>query len=160
MGVVSGRACPGCGADLTGTHGKRKWCSEACRQAACYGGECETCGAKTNGSAGPGKAPRHCGHCAPTAHAKWPPERILQKIREWADLYGEPPGCADWNPTLAATRGGPNVAATIERFEAGDWPWYGSVTYNWPRWNDAIRAAGLTPREAGRGRKALQAAAS
>jgi len=118
-----------------------------------YGGKCETCGAPTDPSQGPGKAPKHCKECAPAANAKWPPERILQKIREWADLYGDPPGCMDWNPTLAANKGAADLATIRERFESGDWPWYGSVTYNWPTWNDAIRAAGLQPREAGKGRK-------
>jgi len=59
----------------------------------------------------------------------------------------------DWNPTLAANKGAADLATIRERFESGDWPWYGSVTYNWPTWNDAIRAAGLQPREAGKGRK-------
>ena len=146
------RSCPGCGADLTGSHGRRKWCSEKCRKAVCYAGECETCGAPTDGSNGRDKAPKHCSMCAPAANAKWPRERILAKIREWAEQHGEPPSCRDWNPALAKDLGGA-AAAVIERFEAGDWPWYGSVTYYWPTWNDAIAAAGFEPRATGQHKK-------
>jgi hypothetical protein len=40
------RACRGCDADLTGTHGRRVWCSERCRKAA-YGQACVDCGTRT-----------------------------------------------------------------------------------------------------------------
>lgn len=50
----------GCGVDLTGMHGHRKWCSERCRRRTLYTNICE-CGAEIyNGSAHP---PSVCGQC-------------------------------------------------------------------------------------------------
>lgn len=57
------RICRGCDADLTGTHGRREWCSECCRKQTSYSGECEKCGAPTNGSNGPGTASKLCIDC-------------------------------------------------------------------------------------------------
>ena len=30
---------------------------------------------------------------------RWTRETIIEKIREWNELYGEPPCSADWNPS-------------------------------------------------------------
>lgn len=60
--TVEQRQCA-CGADLTGTHWRRKWCSDWCRKATKYGGTCEECGALTDGSNGHGKAPTRCIDC-------------------------------------------------------------------------------------------------
>lgn len=58
------RACPACGADLTGAHGKRVWCSEKCRKTK-YAGTCIDCGGPTNGTAnGRERAPERCNTCA------------------------------------------------------------------------------------------------
>lgn len=57
------RECPGCGADLTGTHGKRKWCSERCRKQTVYSGTCQHCGTPTNGYGGFGSASDTCKRC-------------------------------------------------------------------------------------------------
>jgi DNA-binding CsgD family transcriptional regulator len=72
------RECRGCGADLTGTHGPRIWCSEKCRKDQ-YGGECENCGAKTDGSNGRANAPKLCRYCAETKYA----ERNQRLIEMW-----------------------------------------------------------------------------
>jgi DNA-directed RNA polymerase specialized sigma24 family protein len=60
---VSERSCVGCGADLSGSHGKRKWCSEHCRKSHSYGRECEVCGQRTTGTDGAAKAPKVCRAC-------------------------------------------------------------------------------------------------
>lgn len=58
------RECQGCGADLSGTHKKRKWCSEGCRRQTLYSGTCKHCGASTNGYHGPGTASDACIDCS------------------------------------------------------------------------------------------------
>src|SRR3954469_24877227 len=35
---------------------------------------------------------------------RWSRESIIEKLREWNELYGEPPCSADWNPSLARWR--------------------------------------------------------
>jgi len=67
---VKERTCLGCGADLTGTHGNRKWCSEHCRRTTLYGGTCEKCGARTDGSNGRAKVPKICLRCHRQRHAE------------------------------------------------------------------------------------------
>jgi DNA-binding NarL/FixJ family response regulator len=74
------RECGGCGADLTGTHGKRKWCSEACRRAQ-YGGTCEDCGAPTAGGNGRAKAPKKCAECSVREQTKT--ERNEKILEMW-----------------------------------------------------------------------------
>jgi biotin operon repressor len=55
------KECPGCGTDLTGTHGRTKWCSERCRRHTMYSNRCRHCGASVyDGSAQP---PDECGEC-------------------------------------------------------------------------------------------------
>lgn len=56
------RTCPGCGADLTGEHGRRKWCSEACRKSQ-YAGACRDCGQATYGGRGRAAAAEQCDWC-------------------------------------------------------------------------------------------------
>jgi hypothetical protein len=44
---------------------------------------------------------------------------ILEAMRAWAALYGEPPTVVDWEPSRARRLGQPWRAA---RFESGGWP--------------------------------------
>ena len=63
--VAIPRECPGCGEDLTDTHGKTKWCSERCRKETLYSGVCVDCGGKTNGRAsGFARESSRCRQCA------------------------------------------------------------------------------------------------
>jgi len=81
---MSERECPGCGADLTGTHRKRKWCSERCRKAQ-YSTPCKSCGGPTYGGNGRGpNPPKVCAYCAATRHA----ERNETLVEMWE--AGEP----------------------------------------------------------------------
>src|ERR1700678_2719149 len=81
--------------------------------------------------------------------AKWTLESIIEKVRRWAELYGEPPRAADWNPSSAKWAG---QSYRIERYRQGDpadgqpWPSLNAAKRPFAGWlNAAIRAAGLTP---------------
>jgi hypothetical protein len=118
-----------------------------------YRGTCEGCGKRTDGSAGPGNAPSLCRVCGPKARAKWSPETLIAKVREWVGLYGETPTAYDWCPSLADGNNCKNAAAVRERFEAGDWP--NSATakeYFDGSWSDLIEAAGFTRPQKGQAR--------
>jgi hypothetical protein len=153
--VTVEKSCRGCDADISGTHGKQEWCSEKCRKDTLYGGKCEGCGARTNGNNGPGTAARRCVPCTSDANRKWTRDRILTKIHEWAERYGQPPVASDWNPALAPASTAKTVRA---RYEGGGWPSTTSVSNYWLSWNEAIRAAGFTPRHHGSRRSAALAA--
>jgi|GEM_PF-824212 len=146
--MASERVCPGCGTDLRGTHGRRKWCSEKCRRETSYGGTCEDCGAPTNGNDGPGTAAKRCAECAPRANRIWSRERIVAKIQEWSRRYGAPPTSRDWLPAMAAWQGSSEAAQIKARFEDGEWPSTNTVIFYFSRWNNAIAAAGFDPRPA------------
>lgn len=143
------RTCSGCGADLTGTHGKRKWCSERCRRNTMYAGTCEGCGAPTNGSNGRSKAPTHCRDCAPEANRIWTEETILAAMHEWYRLFGRPPSMLDWNLALAAYKKLPNLSARRERFGRGRFPTANSVLNRFGTWRAALAAAGFEVRKGG-----------
>ncbi len=78
---------------------------------------------------------------------------VIERIRRWHALFGEPPTTADWNPSLARWRA---QEWRIERYRAGD-PQTGAP---WPALNSAkrvfdgsfdaaVRAAGLVPHRPG-----------
>jgi transposase len=65
------RECGGCGADLTNTHAKRKWCSDRCRKDTLYAGECIDCGGATDGvKSGKRRPAERCRECAESVHAE------------------------------------------------------------------------------------------
>jgi hypothetical protein len=70
-------------------------------------------------------------------------ERVLDGIRRWVDLYGEPPSAADWDPYHARRLGDEARAA---RYEEGDWPHMGTAFNAFGSWNAAIEAAGFKAR--------------
>jgi len=87
---------------------------------------------------------------------RWTRETIIEAIREWAELYGEPPRAADWNPGSARWS-----AATwrIERYRRGrpdGTPWPSLNRAKAPfggSLNAALQAAGFEPNRPGpRGR--------
>ena len=69
---------------------------------------------------------------------------IIERIREWALLYGEPPTIRDWDPSRARRTG---QIWRAERFEAGAWPSVAMVKRQFGRFNAAVQAAGLAPRQ-------------
>lgn len=116
-----------------------------------YDQPCVDCGVTTSGSEGLRDEPR-CLRCAMIRDADarriWTPEKVVERIREWAELYGEPPAATDWNPTQA--RQFKHDEARARRFEDADghWPHHTSVVRQCGSWNAAIVAAGFEPRVA------------
>lgn len=80
---------------------------------------------------------------------EWTGEQILEAIRRWSELYGEPPTMADWDPYRARVRG---ETWRIERYDAGDWPSAKSVRNHFGRLSIAVASAGLVPRRQGQRR--------
>lgn len=72
-------------------------------------------------------------------------EELLEAIRRWAALYGEPPTVADWDPTRARREG---KAWRAERYEQGDWPTARMLRTAFGTMTRAVAAAGLAPRPA------------
>lgn len=117
------------------------------------GGTCIDCGAPT--SYATGGPSRRCRRCRKLIEQSEPyrlsrqhftHDLIIERIREWAERYGEPPGEADWNPLQARAN---NDEERAKRFEDanGYWPWMTVVYRRFPSWNAAIEAAGFTPRK-------------
>jgi len=98
----------------------------------------------------------------PSAHlaggrrvTRWTCEAIIEKIREWHGRYGEPPGSADWNPSLARWRA---QEWRAERYHAGAWPSTNAVKRAFGgSFDAAVRAAGFAPARPGPRRAAGQA---
>lgn len=63
----------------------------------------------------------------------WTRSRVIEKIKRWVDLYGEPPRAADWNPSSAKYSA---QTWRVERYEKGD-PDTGE---SWPSLNAAKKA--------------------
>lgn len=73
-------------------------------------------------------------------------EQLLDAIRRWADLYGEPPATTDWAPARARAAG---QLWRLDRYYAGDWPSAQTVRRRFGTLSNAIRQAGLEPRAVG-----------
>jgi hypothetical protein len=83
---------------------------------------------------------------------------IIEAIRRWVALFGEPPVSADWNPSVARWRA---QEWRIERYRSGDvergvpWPSLNAVKRRFDgSFASAIRAAGFEPRRPGPARAA------
>jgi hypothetical protein len=137
--------CAGCG-ELFQVRSKQalaraKWCSERCRKRQ-YGQPCIDCGKRTTHGAEHARLeePR-CYPCSMAKRTTWTQDAIIEAIGRWHALYGEPPACPDWNPTIA--RGDEDRAL---RLENGQWPSVTHVFHVFGSWNAAIGAAGFQPR--------------
>ena len=86
-----------------------------------YRGICQECGGPTNGSRGPGRAPKTCLTCL-----TWSEEAILEALRAFAAVHGRSPRCCDTRDTEGLL---PNAKAVVRRFGS---------------WNAGLVAAGLT----------------
>jgi hypothetical protein len=133
----------------------RKYCDDRCRKRK-YDLVCIDCGARVDGTTPSKMANRdepRCYACSVT-HDKatglrktWDRARILNAIREWARLYGEQPGIADWNTgQLQALGNQERLARSRAARAAGIAPTHGTVIREFGSWNAAIEAAGFTPR--------------
>jgi hypothetical protein len=96
-------------------------------------------------AAGYAPTPRRIGRY----RVEWTSAEILDAIRRWTELYGEPPTLADWDPYRARRIG---QAWRVGRYDAGDWPSAKSVRNHFARLSDAIASAGLVPRRQGQRR--------
>jgi hypothetical protein len=62
-----------------------------------YAGSCRECGKPTDGSRGPGCAPKVCQDCR-----EWPDDAVILAMQEWADSHGGvPPTCTEWRAASA-----------------------------------------------------------
>jgi hypothetical protein len=78
---------------------------------------------------------------------RWSRESIIEKVREWNELYGEPPCSADWNPSLARWRA---QEWRAERYRDGIWPSTNAAKRPFGgSFDAAVRAAGLEPHRSG-----------
>ena len=78
---------------------------------------------------------------------RWTRELIIEKILEWEARYGEPPGSADWNPSLARWRA---QEWRAERYRDGSWPSTNAAKRQFGgSFDAAVRAAGLEPHRPG-----------
>jgi hypothetical protein len=75
--------------------------------------------------------------------------QILEAIRRWHELYGEPPTMADWDPYRARAIG---QEWRIARYRTGEWPSVKTVRNKFGRLSVAVASAGLTPRLQGQQR--------
>lgn len=127
-----------------------------------YRGECEDCGAPTDGSNGRA-APRFCQTCRNEREHARASERIISELQRWQQLYGRPPQAVDWSlSNLYYRRRNPQhgresdaYIAEIERRhrEHGPWPSLKGAQSVFGSWNAAIEAAGFEPLGVGKHRK-------
>lgn len=109
-----------------------------------YRGTCERCGASTNGSDGPGKAPKLCAVCAPRVRCLvWSASKIIAAIHEWDCLYGRPPVSTDWNKAVEGSRGGHVKKPRRDWTGYRRWPTLMAVQREFGSWADAIEIAGF-----------------
>lgn len=73
-------------------------------------------------------------------------EQLLDAIREWTQLYGEPPATADWAPARARAHG---QSWRLDRYYAGNWPSTNTVIRRFGTFSEAVRLAGFAPRPIG-----------
>lgn len=105
-------------------------------------GTCKGCGRPTTGSDGREHAPEYCNHCAPAVHhGKWTHEGIIFALQEIARVTGEVP-----RAKVAFTGGYNHLPIKLE----GEIGGVGTTTQRlFGSWNNAIAAAGMTPRRPG-----------
>lgn len=99
---------------------------------------CDTCGEHT-------MRPSQHRECWDCTNRLWSPARIIDAIREWHSLEGQPPRVADWDPAQATRKGRPEAARRFR--DDGCWPFATSVINQFGSWNRAVAAAGFTPRQ-------------
>lgn len=152
------KACKGCGAELPPPRGpgrERIWCSARCRKDTLYREPCEVCGVlvRADGTA-PHRADgrRLCVPCAVDEATIWTRDAIICAIQDWAAEHdGEPPTAQDFDPGIVSAHLRPAWRA---RWEPGRWPHFSGIQKRFGTWNNAVRAAGFTPRGTGKRGKA------
>lgn len=116
--------------------GRKLWCSELCRRRTVYGDTCKSCGARTDGSRGPGRAPEYCNRCMNRVlKGKWDRDSIIAAIQAWVETHGETPSAGEWQKAQHPVH--PTVSTVAKYFGT---------------WNAGIEAAGFKSRRVGRKR--------
>lgn len=103
-----------------------------------YRNICIDCGGQTTHSH-PSKEVLRCFRCASkyrTDNRKWTSERIIERIRSWNDLYGEPPTAMQW---LMDARGDGTYLSR-------EWPCVQAVQREFGSWSNGLEAAGFARR--------------
>lgn len=118
---------------------------------ASYSRPCIDCGTPLNGSWGNSpRAPKRCAACAAPLAAEtrrvWTADNVVERIREWADRYGDAPAMADWSPHIARHQLHDEDRARRCEDAIGCWPSPDSVIRIFGSWNAGLEAAGFTPR--------------
>ena len=80
-------------------------------------------------------------------------DAILDAIREWTELYSEPPAIADWSPARARRAG---QLWRLDRYYAGNWPSTNTVVRRFGTFSEAVAQgrAGAAPARAPHRRRA------
>lgn len=107
------------------------------------GGICVDCGRPTSrGPKGPSRRCRPCERAMRTENRYWNRTRMIAAIQLWNEQYGKPPAVREWS---TASKG------PVEH-PAHTTIWNGPSPV-FKTWNEAIEAAGFTPRKIGKQRK-------
>jgi biotin operon repressor len=114
------------------------------RRKASYAGTCKGCGAPTSGHNGRALAPEYCAACAPDAHRKWTPEKVIDALRLWARVFDGAPSAPDWQPSMIGWDDERRARAE-KRFRGGPWPTVTTVQKVFGSWTAGLRAAGFEP---------------
>lgn len=72
----------------------------------------------------------------------WSRERLIDAVRQWVDLVGEPPVPSDWNRHYQRAKGDEEG---LRRQESGWWPSTTTVAAAFSSFDDLVRAAGYEP---------------
>lgn len=108
-----------------------------------YRGTCESCGRKTFGGDGPAKAPKLCRKCANIKQSEerhWVADLVLERIREWAQRFGEPPVATDW---LRGREHRTELMDEVDEDGFAYWPHPSILMREFGSWANAIEAAGF-----------------
>lgn len=118
-----------------------------------YRPTCRRCGVKLNGSDGPNSEhrPQHCVPCNGLITREQSVRWVIESVREWIDLFGQPPTATDWNPAAARLVGRLDLAERTLGTER-PWPSPTLVIERFGSWNAGLRAAGVATVERGRRR--------
>lgn len=112
-----------------------------------YERPCIGCG-KTINPNGPRALTQRCQPCQGKHEREMTRRWIIDSMREWDQMYGDPPSAADWNPPLCRTF---NMQWKIDRYNEAERPWPAPSTVHvaFGSWNAAMAAAGFQPRKSG-----------
>lgn len=81
--------------------------------------------------------------------AEWTRQEMIDAGQKWYELHGDSPTATDWNPSDCRRAAGRSMARAaawlgrLARFQAGEYPWTGSVWKEFGGWNAFLEAAEL-----------------